>query len=386
MSSAPGTSATASTPSAAPEGVAAPPAGAAPPKARVALWDNARFILIVLVVAGHAISTVRTETAFGFATYAIIYLFHMPAMIALSGLFAKPEATPKAARSTVQLLVTWLLWEAIWALLHFVVDGRGLPETWLVAPAWTLWFLVTLATMRIVLPYIARLRHPLIFSVAVALVAGLSPAIGTQFSASRTLCFLPFFVAAWLGVDRGWFRGDWFMRPARAVRVSAWALLAVIAAVFAALPGLREIWRIDTWLTWRDDYAWLFARAPIAGWAPTEWWTVALAGSGVRLALLGIAAAMTFAVLLIVPRGHSIITVWGARTLYVYLLHGPIVWVLRGSGAAEWIGSFGVPGAVALIAFGVALAAVLSMAWVSRLFRPVIEPRLEWLFPREVAR
>lgn len=365
---------------------AGPPAHTAPPRARVALWDNARFILIVLVVAGHAISTIRTDTAFGFATYAFIYLFHMPAMIALSGLFAKPEATPKVARSTVQLLVTWVLWEGIWALLHLAVKGRGLPESWLVAPAWTLWFLVTLATMRIVLPYIARLKHPLIFSVAVALVAGLSPAIGTQFSASRTLCFLPFFVAAWLGVDRGWFSGDWFMRPARAARASAWALLALVAAAFAVLPGLRDTWRIDTWLTWRDDYAWLFARAPIGSWAPTEWWSIALGGSGVRLALLVVAAAMTLAVLLIVPRGHSIITLWGARTLYVYLLHGPIIWALRETGGAEWIGSFGVPGVLALIACGIALTVVLSMAWVSTLCRPVIEPRLEWLFSREARR
>ena len=58
--------------------------------------------------------------------------------------------------------------------------------------------------MRILLPYIARLRHPLVFSILVALTAGLSPAIGVEFSASRTLCFLPFFVAAWLAKDRGW--------------------------------------------------------------------------------------------------------------------------------------------------------------------------------------
>ena len=62
-------------------------------KTRVALWDNARFALIVLVVIGHLISTVRTDTQLGFGLYAYIYLFHMPAMIALSGLFAKPEVT-----------------------------------------------------------------------------------------------------------------------------------------------------------------------------------------------------------------------------------------------------------------------------------------------------
>lgn len=358
----------------------------APPKQRVALWDNARFILIVLVVAGHAISTVRTDTALGYGTYAFIYLFHMPAMIALSGVFARPDAAPKAARSTVQLLVLWLLWEVLWALLHFVVNGRGLPETWLVAPAWTLWFLVTLATMRILLPYIARLRHPLLVSVIIALLAGLSPAIGTQFSASRTLCFLPFFVAAWWWVDRGWFTAGWFERPTRSLKLGAWAVLALVAAMFVAIPDLREVWRIDTWLTWRDDYEWLFAHAPVGAWAPTEWWAVALGGAGVRLVLLLVAAVLTLAVLLLVPRGHSIITVWGSRTLYVYLLHGPIIGALRESGAIDSVGAWGVPGVLSIFAFGAALAVVLSAGWVSRFFRPVIEPRFDKLLARIPAR
>ena len=367
------------------------PAPSAPPsvppeRTRVALWDNARFWLIVLVVAGHAISTVRTDTAFGFATYAFIYLFHMPAMIALSGLFAKPEASPKVTRSTVQLLVTWLVWELIWAGIHFFIAGRGVPETWLVVPAWTLWFLVTLATMRILLPYLARLRHPLVVSIVIALLAGLSPAIGTAFSASRTLAFLPFFVAAWLAVDRGWFRGEWFLAPSRALRGVAWGFLALVAGAFAAAPELRRVWRIDTWLTWRDDYAWLFAHAPIGDWAPTEWWATALGGASVRLGLLALAAAMTLAVLLVVPRSRSVVTTWGSRTLAVYLLHGPIIWALRGSGAIEWIGGVGTPGVVALLALGAAIAVVLSLGWVSRVTRPVIEPKSEWAFIRSDAK
>ena len=359
------------------------PPGAVPARVpRVAHWDNARFILILLVVIGHTITTVRLDSALGYALYAGIYLFHMPAMIALSGLFAKPEATPKAVRSSIQLLVVWLIWEVIWALIHYFVGGRPLPGSWLVVPAWTLWFLVSLATMRILLPYIARLRHPLVFSIAVALAAGLSPAIGVEFSASRTLCFLPFFVAAWLAQDHGWFSGDWFTMPARAARASAWALLALVAAVFAAIPGLRELWRIDIWLTWRDDYARLFERAPIGDWAATEWWASALGGMGVRAGLLLVAAAMTLALLLIVPRRRSFITTWGTRTLFVYLLHGPIIQLLRGTGTVDWMYSFGLAGMVMIVAVAIAIAVVLSMAWVSRVFRPVIEPRLNWLLPK----
>lgn len=347
---------------------------------RIALWDNARFILLVLVVAAHAVSTIRGDSQFGFSAYAFIYLFHMPALIALSGVFSKPETSPKAAKSTLQLLALWLIWEGIWAVIHFFTDGRPVPDTWLIAPAWTLWFLVSLATMRLLLPYIARLRHPLVVSIVLALVAGFTPAIGTQFSASRTLCFLPFFVAGWLAKDRGWLSGDWFHRPGRALRGWSWTLLAMVGAVFLILPGFRKEWRIDSWLTWRDDYLWLFDHAPIGDWAPDAWWAAALGGIGVRGALLVVAAAMTLALLVIVSRGHSVITVWGSRTLYVYLLHAPIIWVLRRTGAVEWLGGFGVPGVALVLAIGAAIAIVLSMAWVTRVFRPFIEPRLTWLY------
>ena len=358
-------------------------ASAAPPaKTRIALWDNARFVLIVLVVVGHAISTVRTGSELGFALYAYIYLFHMPAMILLSGLFSKPEVSPKAVRSTVQLLVVWLIWEGIWALIRLFVEDRPPGSGFLVSPAWTLWFLVTLITMRIALPYIARLRHPLMFSIAVALIAGLSPAIGTEFSASRTLSFLPFFVAGWLIRDRGWLDGAWFMTPRPAVRVAAWGGLAVVAAVFVMLPRLREEWRIDRWLTWRDSYDWLFAHAPIGAWEPTTWPAVAAGGVAVAGGLLVTAALMTLALLLVVPRGHSVITVWGSRTLFVYLLHGPIIWVLRETGVIASIGALGAGGLALLIGVAVLLAMLLSMTWVTRVCRPVIEPPVDWLLAR----
>lgn len=334
---------------------------------RVAVWDNARFVLILLVVVAHAVSTVRTHTSLGYGLYTFIYLFHMPAMIALSGLFSKADATPKTVRSTAGLLITWVTWEVIWAFIHLFASGRGLPESWLVAPAWTLWFLLTLVTMRILLPYIVRLRHPLIFSVVLALLAGLSPVIGTQFSASRTLCFLPFFVAGWLVTNRGWLKGQWFTQPDRSTRTIAALLLGVIAVTVAVLAPLRKEWRIDTWLVWRDDYAWLFSHAPIMGWEPTEWWAIAVGGAGVRLGFLAIAAAMTLALLILVPRGHSIITGWGTRTLYVYLLHGPIIALLRSSGAAQWFGDFGSAGVLMLVGVGAAITVVLSMGWVAKL-------------------
>lgn len=349
---------------------------------RIALWDNAKFLLIVLVVSGHMLGTVRDDSAPAYAIYMCIYLFHMPAMILLSGIFAKPEVTTKAVVSTVQLLATWVLWELIWVVIHLAADGIAPGENLFVNQAWTLWFLVSLATMRIIFPYIAKLRHPLTVSVIIALLAGISPAIGSEFSASRTLCLLPFFVLGWQLRDRGWSDRPWFARPGAGVRGLAWAGLAVIVVALFAIPDLREQWDIRGWTLWKDSYGELFANTPPFGFVPESGVALVFSGMGIRLGLLLVAAGMTLALLLITPRGESRITAWGAQTLTVYLLHGPVVWALRRVGLVDAVGEWGVIGLAALIALSAVVAIVLSTRPVARFFGPITTPRIDRLFTR----
>lgn len=341
----------------------------------------------------HLISTVRTDTTIGFAAYNYIYIFVMPAMIFMSGDFSKPNVNQRAVRSSVRLLAVWLAWEGIWALIHGIIEQRPLSERFLVVPAWTLWFLVTLVTMRILLPYISRLKQPFLFSLVIALIAPLFPAIGVEFSAARTLAFLPFFVGGWVIRERGWFGRAWFQTPSARARTAAWAWLGAVAALLVVVPplvasgrNLQEVWRLDKWLTRRDSYEWMFTNAPIGTWAPTGidtgvvgWISFAAAGVLVSLLLTFVAATMTLALLIVVSRRQSFVSVWGARTLYVYLLHAPIVWALREAGVVEAVGSLGWVGVVALAGGALILAALLSMTWVTRVMRPVIEPRLDWL-------
>lgn len=351
----------------------AAPKSAGSSSQRVALFDNARFIVMALVVVAHMITTTRMDSTFAYAVYAYIYLFHMPAMILLSGYFSKPELNANAVQSTLKLLVTWVTFEVIWVFYRLLIDGNAIGPAWLVVPSWTLWFLVTLITMRILLPYIARLRHPLVVSIALALLSGMLPALGAEFSAMRTLAFMPFFVAGWLAKERGWLAHPRFVNPSAATRWGAVAVLAAIASFFVFVPNLREVFRLDRWLTWRDDF---FTLLPFDGWQ------VFVVGVGLRAVLITIAFVMTFAVLLLIPRGNSVLTVWGTRTLYLYLLHGFVVYALRYYGVIDVIGTWGILGTFVLITMGVALSALLSMAWVQRLTRPVIEPNISWMLTR----
>src|SRR5699024_6518820 len=168
-----------------------------------------------------------------------------------------------------------------------------------------------------------------------------------------------------------------FVTPTRNLKAGAWAVLLSVAGVFALVPNLKGLWRIDTWLTWRDDYLTLFNKAPIGDVAPDMWVTATLSGMGVRLLLLGVGFALCWAWLTVLPRSSSAITVWGTRTLAVYLLHGPIIYALRQSALVNTIGGWSL---LLVICIGVGIAVLLSLEPFTRFTRPLIQPRNQWLW------
>lgn len=60
-------------------------------KNRTAIWDNARFIMITLMVIGHFADVFCTESDLCRSIYLFIYAFHMPVLFFISGLFYKNE-------------------------------------------------------------------------------------------------------------------------------------------------------------------------------------------------------------------------------------------------------------------------------------------------------
>ena len=181
-----------------------PPAGAGTgavstprPKRRVPFWDNARFVCIVLVVMGHASQRLTYDSDIALALYLAIYAFHMPAFAIISGYFSR-AGTPsrrQMARVITDILVPYVIFEGLWVLTKWIVEGQAEPN--LTQPSWTLWFLLALGIFRLVLPYLALLRWPLLWTVVISLGVGYVTNVGSTFSLARTLGLLPFFTLGW---------------------------------------------------------------------------------------------------------------------------------------------------------------------------------------------
>ena len=58
---------------------------AKPDKRRDAFFDNAKFLAIVLVAMGHSWEPLKGDSRILEGVYTVVYIFHMPALIILSG-------------------------------------------------------------------------------------------------------------------------------------------------------------------------------------------------------------------------------------------------------------------------------------------------------------
>ncbi|MCM3779131.1 acyltransferase family protein [Microbacterium hydrocarbonoxydans] len=336
------------------------------PRRRVPFWDNARYACIVLVVLGHAVQRLTYDSDIALAAYLALYAFHMPAFAIISGYFSKSGSPTRVqmARVITDILVPYVIFEFLWTLTKWVVEGQAEPN--FTKPSWTLWFLLALGIFRLVLPYLALLRWPLAWTVAISLGVGYLPNVDSTFSLSRTLGLLPFFTLGW------WLRERDVVARLRLLDARPWWLRVGAVGVLAAAGFTAWHW-VELWER-IDLRHWLFYEDAYADLGGEQWWA-----GGVRLALMLLALVLSAAFFVLVPRGTYWWTPFGQYTMYVYLLHSFALYPFRETGVLRdldptwlWL--------PLVTLLSVALALALATKPVRWLFRPLVEPRPNWLF------
>jgi len=336
------------------------------------MWDNARFLCVTLVVIGHGVQRLTIDSSNALTVYLFIYAFHMPAFALISGYFSKssPPSLVQMKKVLTDILLPYLIMETVWSLVQFLVEGKA--EFNPSKPSWTLWFLLALGIFRLILPYLALFRWPLLISLALSIGVGYLNNVDSTFSLSRAIGILPFFVLGWKA--RQWpFVESWQTLGARAWWWRTGAL-AVLGGWLAVVGVFIQTWReadLRYWFFYDDSYT---------GLGESAWW----AGL-IRLGLIALATLLSIAFLMLVPRGTAWMTQFGQATMYVYLLHSFVLYPLRESGvlrgehsSASWL--------VFMILASIAISIVLSSPVVRKVFRPVIQPKPAWLFATDQPR
>ena len=172
--------------------------------------DSLKGLLIILVITGHVITTLDNVNFINHGVMGLIYIFHMPLFILISGYFSKSreEQTPSAFwKSTALLFVTLVIFHLIGCFRSYlsnpnaraIFDGFPFGEKmWIIFPFGELWYIISLIYWRIILYYTpkALLKRPAIYlsiALIVSILCGLTH-LGMFLSIQRTMNFFLFFL------------------------------------------------------------------------------------------------------------------------------------------------------------------------------------------------
>jgi fucose 4-O-acetylase-like acetyltransferase len=331
--------------------------GTSPRAGRDPFFDNAKLLLIVLVVVGHGIRPLVDVSHALRAVYLFVYSFHMPAMILICGYFSRnfTYQPAKIRRLISSVLVPYLLFECVYELLLDYYDG-GRIRIAPMSPRYLMWFLISLFLWRLTGPIWRLVRAPIVLAFAISLFGGITQ-IPTVLSLGRTLQFLPWFVIG-MFLRREHF--ELLTRPA--VRWSA-PVVAVCSLAGAYLVAPRV--SIE-WLYMSKGYAQIGSSFVV--WLP------------VRLFQYALAAVLIASFLAWVPRRKIWYSSLGAGTMYSYLLHGLVVKSLLAAGFFRLAPVRTHLGIAVLVLALAGLGLLLATRPVRRLFHWAVEPSANWLF------
>lgn len=278
---------------------------------RLPFFDNARLVLIFLVVLGHIIQPFASDSQLINSIYAFIYIFHMPMFIMLAGFFAKGSGKPEYILNLAKkLLLPYLMFQGLYTLLYFLL-GR---EEWykgILHPQWALWFLISLFFWHILLVLFKRIpaAASLLLAVFTGLAAGYVDLSEYGLSLSRTLVFFPFFLAGY------------FMTTEHVQLIKTKGLrIAGIIFMPALFTFIYLFINVDVTL----DTDWL------SGAVAYSRLEAEMSGGVIRFIIYLLAALLIVSIIALIPsRNFGWLTKIGEKTLYVYLLHGFIIQPLR---------------------------------------------------------
>ncbi len=330
----------------------APPT-TSPPRSRARTrdpwFDNAKMLLVTLVVVGHS-WTLLPDTTLNSRLYTFLYLWHMPAFVLVTGYLSRrfTWSAGNLQRLATGVLVPYLVFEGLLVLFRRSFTGADYDRVWL-QPHWPMWFLVALLAWRLATPLLLRMRHPFLVAVGLCLLGGL---VQTELlDIGRVLGFLPFFVAGLLVPDSvvAWLRSEAARRLA----------VPVLAA------GAMAAWVVDTqlrssWTYWRDSYGTLGVSV--------------LDGMLVRLVLLAVCLTLAAAAIALVPHRDGWLARMGAASLVVYLGHGFVVKAAEYAGVPGWAAADPALSLALVTSAAVGLALALASPPVVRRLNPLIDP------------
>lgn len=271
-------------------------------KTRDSFFDNAKFILIFLVVFGHIISPYRADDEWLVSIYHFIFIFHMPAFILLAGHFSTNfQKKGYYVKIITRLLIPYLILQTLYTLFYSKLYASPEYSLQYFTPRWAMWFLLSMIAWKLLLPLFGKMKAR--YSIPIAFVLGIGIGfieISERFlSLDRTFYFFPFFLIGYYLTKTDFF--DRLKGGAHRIYAGAFLILLFIGiyAVLGGIDGASVLYGTNTFASMWD----------VLG----------------RMGIYVGSFLVTIAFFALVPKEKYIFTGIGRRSFYVYILHGFII-------------------------------------------------------------
>ncbi|HWK22959.1 MAG TPA: acyltransferase family protein [Ureibacillus sp.] len=282
---------------------------------RSAYFDNAKAILIYLVVLGHLMSGYLNENHYIDTLYIVIYFFHMPAFILISGHFSRTIKGVKDLKKIAKtLLFPYLVFQIIYTFYYKNVFDDNVTFD-LLEPRYALWFLLSMAIWKFMLWAFSRHKMMVLVSIILSLTVGYFSEVNECLSLARTFFFFPFFLL-----------GYHLNRENFVKMKNKWNMLV------ASILGIGIVLVVYQYgdVRWKE---WLLGRIPYED----IHYVIIESGMISRLLVYVLMFVATYIFLSLVPKKQYWFTNIGGKTLCVYLLHLFIIRAFKETQIYEWV-------------------------------------------------
>ncbi len=170
---------------------------------RIYLYDNIKFIAILLVVMGHFIDVIAVDGGDNWAkgTFITIYSVHIPLFIFISGLFVKPM--DKSSKFPKQRVISFVLIGITMRIEYLILDivlGNTVKYAVFDMYDTFAWFMWAMAIFNAIIWLFREYNTKvlLVLSLLIGCAAGYDNFLGDKFALMRIVVFLPFFITGYM--------------------------------------------------------------------------------------------------------------------------------------------------------------------------------------------
>lgn len=262
-------------------------------------FDNIKGLLIVLVVFGHLL---EDFLSLGFIKYLYVFIFsfHIPLFVFCSGYFATNINFKKIIK---RLVFPYIVFQTLYFFFNrYVLKNTGVTYNF-TDPAWTLWYLLSLAFWGVIVQFIKKVDIKVILmAFVIGLLAGFNNSIGSYLSLSRTFVFFPFFLLGFY-CNKNKIDFDKFKKNKLFVVIVSLLSMIIVLGLYIYINNINIMW-LYSFLSYQSlNYNLI-----------------------IRLGIYLVALILSAMIMIIVPSSKIYkITNIGVNSMVVYLLHGFII-------------------------------------------------------------